>query len=576
MKVSLDELYQMTAFIYHDKNLGRSREATLLHFVEVCGMLTLIARKKRRDRIDVPGALCKALGWYFPLLAKMGVESVEQLLFSKYPLVCPYCRRSPHVERECKLVKGTDSILSHEAVRHLTAANWEARPRSLNEWQAMFNAIYPRSFNGGAEFSTIALFEEIGELAEAIRVYDRYPHYFYGEAADVFSYIMGLANEHSLDCAERDVQFDFAEEFLSRYPGLCIACGARVCVCPTVPPATVGRMAKEMPLRIPPIQDAEAFDERGREIAQRVLEGVGRTTAAARRLPYDRGDMNAGLTQLAYRLGNALEEKDKHVAERLVQLAIELGREKRESGTESAPLTIDVLNLLRQAWLLIDPAVQDAIEQAQPSLGTYTRILDTNVLLVTANPRGGNERTLRIDMELREIKRRIRQGRHRDRINIEILTATTIDDLRVELLSNSYDLIHFAGHANSDGIELQEEDGTKHTLEWETLKAMLHDQHKLQCLVLNACDAMTGMDEAIAPLVIGMTDIIHDDEAIEFAKGFYDALASGRGVLDAYRTGVTALAANGMNEHIVAKIVARPPIHPVLSVDGEPSHGTGM
>jgi NTP pyrophosphatase (non-canonical NTP hydrolase) len=529
-------------------------------------MLTLIARKKRRERVDVAGALCKALGWYFPLLAKMGVESVEQLIFAKYPLVCPYCRKSPHVEAECKLIKGTEGILSHDAVRQLTSANWDSRPANLNEWQRMFSSIYPRALNAGSEFSTIALFEEIGELTEAVRVFDRYPHYFYGEAADVFSYIMALANEHSMELEARDEVFDFQAEYLSRFPGLCIACGARVCVCPTLPPATVGRMAKEMPLTATPIIDVEKFDEAGRTIAQQVLENVGRSTGIAKRLPYDRGEMNAGLTQLAFRLGHALEDDDKGTADRLVALAIELGAMKRESGTEHRPLTINVLDLLRTAWLQIDPDVQTAIEEAQPLLGEYTRILDTNVLFVSANSRNDDGRTLRIDRELREIKRRIRQGTHRDRINLEIMTAATPGDLRVELLSKSYDLIHFAGHANDEGIELQDDEGAKVTLEYADLGDMLREQPDLQCLVLNACNAMTGLDEAIAPLVIGMTDEIDDDEAIEFARGFYDALAAGRSPEAAFRIGATGLAASGMDRHIVAKMTQQASTNEVVIV----------
>ena len=139
LKLRLDDLYRMTSFIYHDSNLGRSREATLLHFVEVCGMLTLLDRKKKRDRVDIPGALCKALGWYFPLLAKMGVESVEHLLFTKYPKVCPYCRKSPHVEQQCKLVKGTEGVLSHESF---------ANSRRLT------GRLVPRALTGGSACST--------------------------------------------------------------------------------------------------------------------------------------------------------------------------------------------------------------------------------------------------------------------------------------------------------------------------------------------------------------------------------------------------------------------------------------
>lgn len=552
MQLSLDDLYRMTAHIYQDANLGRSREATLLHFVEVCGMLTLIDRKKKRDKFDVPGALCKALGWYFPLLAKMGVESVEQLLFAKYPGVCPYCRKAPHNEQDCKLVRGTDEVLSHEKVRELKSENWDSRPTDLNGWQAMFSSIYPRSLNAAAGFSTIALLEEVGELAEAVRVFDRYPHYFYGEAADVFSYIMGLANEYSLALSEREESFDFQVEYLARYPGLCIACGAKICICPTVPQATVGRMAKEMPLSVGGIQSAEEFEKSGRDVADRVLESVGRVTGIDTYLPFDRGEMNAGLTQLAFRLANALGD-NKDTADQLFGLAIKLGNEKRQSGTEAHRLTVDVLDLLKEAWLKADPEIQAAIELEQPELRPLTHIFYTNILVVTANPRGKHDRAARLDREISEIQERVLMGNDRDRINISTLTAATVDRLRHRLLSNSFDVVHFAGHANAEGIELDGEDGV-HILEFGALMKMLEVQKSLKCVILNACSAMQGLDRATGPLIIGMVDEIDDDEAIVFAKGFYDALASGRSPEEAVGIAETALESMGMDRHIVARI----------------------
>jgi hypothetical protein len=64
-KLSLDDLYMMVAHIYSDKNVSRTATATFAHFVEVCGMLTIHDRRKKREGIDVTDALCKALGWYF-------------------------------------------------------------------------------------------------------------------------------------------------------------------------------------------------------------------------------------------------------------------------------------------------------------------------------------------------------------------------------------------------------------------------------------------------------------------------------------------------------------------------------
>jgi hypothetical protein len=157
--IRLDDLYKMVAYIYADKNMSRTSTATFAHFVEVCGMLTIHDRKKRREGFDVTDALCKALGWYFPLLAKFQVRSVEELVFRKFPKVCPYCRSAPHKEAECKLVRGTGSTVNHAELAQKYRENWLVRPDSLDNWQKMFQSIYPRSLEEHGR-STIGLLEE--------------------------------------------------------------------------------------------------------------------------------------------------------------------------------------------------------------------------------------------------------------------------------------------------------------------------------------------------------------------------------------------------------------------------------
>ena len=97
--------------------------------------------------------------------------------FRKYPHVCPYCRLSPHRDAECKTVRGTAGSVNHQALRASCDANRARMPGALNEWQAMFAAVYPRTVEDRGR-STVGLMEELGELAEAIRVYDRYPKFF--------------------------------------------------------------------------------------------------------------------------------------------------------------------------------------------------------------------------------------------------------------------------------------------------------------------------------------------------------------------------------------------------------------
>src|SRR5687767_2854547 len=243
--ISVDDLEHMVAYIYNQRNAETVPTAAFAHSVEVCGALTSYDRGKDRGTLTTTNVLCKALGWFFPLMAKFRVSSVAELIYRKYPFCCPYCLHREHQEKACKSIRGVERTLNHAGLRREFERNASIRPVTLDEWQGMFQTIYQRQSTDVAR-SSLGLFEEIGELAEAVRVFERHPKYFAGEAADVFSYLMGAANEHMLREAQEDREFSYEAEFLRRYPGLCLECGHAVCVCPPIPEATVGRMAKEV------------------------------------------------------------------------------------------------------------------------------------------------------------------------------------------------------------------------------------------------------------------------------------------------------------------------------------------
>lgn len=380
MKVlELDELYRMTAYIYGDRNSVRSKESTFAHFVEVCGMLTVHDRKKKREKFNMTDALCKALGWYFPLLAKLQVRSVEALVFRKFPNVCPYCRHKPHREVECKQVKGTEKTLNHKDVVAAFHANWPQRPKTLREWQKMFADIYPRNINDTGR-SSLGLMEELGEFAEALRVSEVHPQYFFGEAADIFSYLMGLANEHEMREAQEERQFNFDEEYLKRYPGLCMQCGSRVCVCPAIPQATIGRMAKELGFSAgdkPFISDLTDFVEEGRGSAERALESVGGYPGLAARLPFDRGDANHALVQFCMKMAVAIEVANPELASSLRAEALRLGDSAKEAGTSSEGLELgDLFQRLSSEWKSLDEEVKREITKSGGIVGNLGDILE--------------------------------------------------------------------------------------------------------------------------------------------------------------------------------------------------------
>jgi nucleoside phosphorylase/NTP pyrophosphatase (non-canonical NTP hydrolase) len=405
-EITLDQLYYMTAYIYSDKNSERSPIATLAHFVEVCAGLTGQARRKRREDFTLESALCKALGWYFPLMAKFNVASIEDLVYRKYPYVCPYCRLEQHAELRCKSVRGVSGTVDHQALREIYERNQSKRPKTLDQWQSMFNAIYPRGTDDQPGRSILGLFEELGELAEAVRVFDRHPKYLAGEAADVFSYLMGIANEHALSLATHESrEFSFETAFTRRYPGLCVHCGHQKCVCPLVPDATVGRSAKELDLA--PLDSLlslrpSAVDELGKTAAAVVFEAVGGYSAVAQQLPFDRGETNRALVTLCLRVANLAEKHDPQSASRLHSLALGLTErvalagsasptERVASGgsTKGDEATAMVVNVLESLQSVRPFLVEAVTAEASSLAGRVGRLLEKEhctIGIVTALP----------------------------------------------------------------------------------------------------------------------------------------------------------------------------------------------
>ena len=205
----------------------------------------------------------------------------------------------------------------------------------------MFHDIYERdtvTVNSGR--STLGLLEELGELAEAVRVFEKHPKYFAGEAADVFSYLMGFANEHRVRLEiDNQPPFDFEAAFLLRYPGLCMQCGHSICICPSIPESTVGRMAKELDLA--PVNELFTLnpsdaEHRGKQIGLSVLQELGGLPVIAHRLPLDRGEANRAMVLLCLRLSDEVKSQDVGLASDLHNAAIRIATDARMAGSRAS------------------------------------------------------------------------------------------------------------------------------------------------------------------------------------------------------------------------------------------------
>lgn len=246
----LDDWYVQINRIYLNKNFESDRFQIFAHLVEVIGGLSTLASDKQKPGTGAERYVPKAIAWWLALCGKAGVRSVEQLLWWKFPGVCPYCNESVHDDAKCQEAKARSRGPDWDELERLGNANASKRPKTIAEWQQMFRTIYPAHASSEPYSMTFArLTEELGELGEALRVQPLAPGYFFSEAADVFAWLMHLQNLHEARIAVPVAQRCkvLTPAFGKSYWGHCSDCRRSVCVCPSILPSTLGRIAHEVP-----------------------------------------------------------------------------------------------------------------------------------------------------------------------------------------------------------------------------------------------------------------------------------------------------------------------------------------
>lgn len=172
------------------------------------------------------------------------------------------------------------------------------------------------------------------------------------------------------------------------------------------------------------------------------------------------------------------------------------------------------------------------------------------ILILAANP--NFQSPINIDSEVRHIQAGLRGSKHSYQFQIEQRWAVQLADLRQSLLDEEPTIVHFCGHGSKEGKLLFEDQNRISQPVSATALAELFSlfSKHLQCVILNACYSHEQA-EAIStyiPFVIGMRKKIDDSTALEFSKGFYDALGAGRTYKEAFRFGCNAISLAGLDQ----------------------------
>jgi tetratricopeptide (TPR) repeat protein len=182
------------------------------------------------------------------------------------------------------------------------------------------------------------------------------------------------------------------------------------------------------------------------------------------------------------------------------------------------------------------------------------------ILFLAANPVDVITR-LRIDQEIREISQKIRKGTFRDHLQLASEWAVRPDDLQEALLRHQPDIVHFSGHfSQASEILLEDAAGMRKVINRKALSdlfSILKDN--VHMVVLNACygkDQAQALTSAI-DFTIGINAEVEDKIAIIFSAHFYQSLAFGRSVQEAYDLAVNQLGLEGIDISQAPELLVR-------------------
>lgn len=164
------------------------------------------------------------------------------------------------------------------------------------------------------------------------------------------------------------------------------------------------------------------------------------------------------------------------------------------------------------------------------------------ILFLAASPY--DEQELDLTQNVSRIKEELRIAPEHDSFEFDSDLTVTIDSMTRAMHSFRPAFLHFAAHGFPGGIVIEEGVHQSRPIATAALSEFLgHFAGSLRCVILCACDTeeLAKAIHAKIPYVVGMRGRIGDDAAIWFSVGFYQALAAGSGIADAFQFGVDRL-----------------------------------
>ena len=206
-----------------------------------------------------------------------------------------------------------------------------------------------------------------------------------------------------------------------------------------------------------------------------------------------------------------------------------------------------VNTVLRNAQMKAEPFAQDllAIEVQGRRPDDYLRVLKDllyschaheKILVLSACPNG--QRKIRSDREFRAIQDKITHSTHKDNITLESIVSCDLAQMTIALRKFQPTILHFSGHANTESLCFEDSKGNLKSISIKSLMVTMGLASKagLHTVVLSACYTAEQSDciANVVGQVIGMKDVLYDEEAKNFSAALYEGIGQGHGIHEAF------------------------------------------
>lgn len=194
------------------------------------------------------------------------------------------------------------------------------------------------------------------------------------------------------------------------------------------------------------------------------------------------------------------------------------------------------------------------------------------ILFIGSNPL--DQHQLRLDEEVREIDRMMRQADYRDNIELVTWWAARPKDLIQAINEHRPTIIHFSGHGDDAGnLVFQDDAGGTRLVSADAVSATIATvAETVELVVFNACfsELQATLVTNHIPAAIGMNDAVGDRAARVFAAQFYSSIGFGKSLATAFDQGKAALLLEAIPEGTTPQLVTAPELDPANIVFVKP------